>query len=88
VVEMTRMHLRITTPEPDSHRFISGAVASIFLDGVDISPYTNRVVLTVATNEPVTAEITLYLEGIDVDVAAGIRALAAEDEPVVDEKPA
>lgn len=64
------MKLKITTPEGSG--FKRGSVAQISLDSVDVSKYVRRVVLTVDAEDAISAEVSFYLTGVDVDVPAVI----------------
>jgi hypothetical protein len=59
------MNLKITTPSGSGIR--SGALAHLYLDGVDVSRFVRRVVLTVDSEQPITAEVTVFVSAVDVD---------------------
>lgn len=62
------MRLQLTTPS-DGH-FKKGSIAKLVIDGVDVSQYVSRVVLTVDSNEVIAAEVTYYPTEVEVDVEA------------------
>lgn len=64
------MKLRLTMTANEGHHFAQGRAAKLELDGVDVSQYVSRVVLTVDANEVVAAEVTYYPTEVEVDVEA------------------
>lgn len=64
------MRLELKTPDDGRGGFWKGAATKLMLDGVDISQYVSRVVVTVDVNEVVAAEITLYPTELDIDLEA------------------
>lgn len=80
------MHLRITAPEEGG--FKNGWRASMFLDGVDVSQWVSKVVLHVDASEPIHAEVSFYLSGLDVDMPAEIRPILTGTPGVIINIPA
>lgn len=70
--------LRITSPETDGH-LISGHMARVWLGDHEISAFTSKVVLTVDADSVISAEVTLYIEGVDVDLPAELNVRYTRD---------
>lgn len=68
------MKLRIAL-HGKSGSFYRGSAARIYLDDVDVSKYTTRVVLTVDADDAIRAEITFLVSELDIDVPALVNAL-------------
>jgi hypothetical protein len=70
------MRLRITAPE-DAH-FKTGQAVHVFLDDKEVSKYVKRIVLEVDASEATRALITMYADGVDVDVPSEVIWEAAQ----------
>lgn len=81
------MRLKLTAAEGG---FMSGSQAHLFLDGVDVSKYVARVVLTVTAEEAISAEVTVFCTGVDVDVPVVLRPIInhGSDHDPIGELPA
>ncbi len=76
------MHLRLITPDTQQG---SGYMAQLFLDGVDVSMYTRRIVIEYDVEKPITATVELFLSSMEVDLPAVVKALDVSPLPVSSE---
>jgi hypothetical protein len=52
---------------------IHGSAASVWLDGVDISKHVTKVELHCSADQPISAEVTVFVSGLEVDVPLVLR---------------
>lgn len=68
---------------------MAGRASHLFLDGVDVSKYVSRVVLTVDAEDAIRADVTFYVTEVECDVSAVIWPLLieAKEQSVIGDNP-
>ncbi len=73
-------HLKITTPEGyGSATAVTGAMASVWLNGEDISHFVKRVSVTADAEGPISATLELWLGGIEIELPATVKELVLKE---------
>jgi hypothetical protein len=65
-------HLKIATPEGSGPGFARGALASIWINGVNISQFCSKVHVDIDADGPITAQLTIFVSSLELGIDANL----------------